>query len=150
MSNWPQRGCPISKMYTKLTRDKYTSIDSLNLQYGQVILVTLAYMEGCKVVWMYSCTVTKTKFSCTDGLPCAHVLMWLWACPRPPPTRQGLDAYYSKPLWLDWIIFCNSCSGFNGKELLHARNIPKMMKTRFANSSDLLVKSHASCVSSAQ
>ena len=32
---------------------------------GHVKLVTLAYMKG----WTYGHTVTKTKFSCTDGLP---------------------------------------------------------------------------------
>ena len=34
-------------------------------QYGQVILVRLAYMEGCTA----GRTVTKNKFSRTDGLP---------------------------------------------------------------------------------
>ena len=41
-----------------------TSIQVLILE--PAIMVTVAYMEG----WAYGCTVIKTKFSRTDGLPC--------------------------------------------------------------------------------
>ena len=39
------------------------------VEYGQVILVTLAYMEGWTDVKSYGLTVTETKFSRTDGSP---------------------------------------------------------------------------------
>ena len=61
----------IKDISCKLAGDNFTSIDSLDLsrRYGHVIMVTLAYMKGWTVVRLCGLTVTKTKFSHTDGLP---------------------------------------------------------------------------------